>query len=68
MATSSRSVSLALTVNANEPNLTLSDPEGFQTTVGSTNLVTPRTGETHKTSAASLVLFGKDGKVLWSAP
>jgi len=31
-------------------------------------LVMPRTGEKRKTSAALLVLFGKDGKVLWSAP
>src|SRR6516164_8824605 len=30
------------------------------TIVGSTNLVTPNTGGKHKTSAASLVLFGKD--------
>ncbi len=36
--------------------------------IGSTELETPRTGETHKTSAASVVLFGKDGKALWTAP
>jgi len=34
----------------------------------STGLLTPHTGETHKTSAASVVLFGKAGKVIWSAP
>lgn len=44
------------------------DGEGFEATLGSTDLLTPSTGETHKTSAASLVLFGKDKKVLWSAP
>lgn len=46
----------------------LSDMQGFRTMIGSTELETPRTGETHKTSAASIVLFGKDGKALWSAP
>ncbi len=50
------------------PRLSLSDPEGFETVLGSTNLVTPGTGEHHQTSAASIVLFSKDKKVLWSAP
>jgi len=50
------------------PQLSLYDREGFQTTIGTTDLVTPRTGETHKTSAASAVMFDKDGNVLWQAP
>jgi hypothetical protein len=49
-------------------NLAVGDREGFHAELGNTDLVTLRTGEKHKTSAASLVLFGKDGKVLWSAP
>jgi hypothetical protein len=28
----------------------------------------PGTGESHKTSAASLVMFDKDGKIIWRAP
>jgi len=36
--------------------------------IGSTGLMTPLTGESHKTSAASLVMSGKDGKVIWRAP
>lgn len=44
------------------------DESGFSATVGRTDLVTPRTGETHKTSAASLVLFDKDKNVIWRAP
>lgn len=48
--------------------LELSDREGFRTTIGNTELVTPRTGETHQTSAASVVLFDKDKNVLWKAP
>ena len=51
-----------------ETSLQVSDKEGFQATFGTTDLVTPRTGETHKTSAASVVLFDKDGTVLWKAP
>ena len=50
------------------PSLKLTDPDGYSTVIGSANLVQARTGEKHKTSAASLVLFGKDKEVLWSAP
>jgi hypothetical protein len=50
------------------PALQLNDASGFETHIGVTDLVTPANGETHKTSAASIVLFGKDRKVLWSAP
>lgn len=50
------------------PAIEIEDTNGFSTVVGSFPLVTPRTGETHHTSAASLLLFDKDGKVLWSAP
>lgn len=50
------------------PNIALSDDQGFSTTIGSAALETLQTGESHRTSAASIVLFGKSGKVLWSAP
>ena len=56
------------TVSLEKASLEVSDKQGFRTKIGSTELETPRTGETHKTSAASVVLFGKDGKTLWSAP
>jgi hypothetical protein len=48
--------------------LFVSDDQGFEATLGTQELVTPRTGETHKTSAASLVLFDKDKNVIWKAP
>jgi hypothetical protein len=57
-----------LSISDNGPLLKLADSAGFSSAVGTVDLVTTRTGEQHKTSAASLVLFGKDGKVLWSAP
>lgn len=44
------------------------DKEGFATQIGQTKLQTVRTGQTSDTSAASVVLLGKDGRVLWSAP
>jgi hypothetical protein len=50
------------------PSIGMSDDAGFETDLGSAELVSPKTGEKHRTSAASLVLLGKDGKVLWSAP
>ena len=48
--------------------LGLIDENGFETRVGTTDLVNPGTGETRWTSAASVVLFDKDKKVLWKAP
>jgi hypothetical protein len=50
------------------PSLSLSDAVGFKSVLGSAELETVRTGETHQTSAASLAMFDKDGKVIWRAP
>jgi len=50
------------------PEFYVYDANGFETDIGITGLISPTTGETRKTSAASIVLFGKDQKVLWSAP
>jgi len=50
-------------------HLELSDDAGFKSSLGETkNLVTTRTGETHQTSAASLLLFNKEQNVIWKAP
>jgi len=57
-----------LDIPAHGPELKLNDANRFETDIGATDLITPTTGETHTTSAASIVLFGKDKKVLWSAP
>jgi hypothetical protein len=59
---------LGLSLLDNEPMIGLSDTEGFEAVLGNTSLITTSTGQHHQTSAASLVLFGKDGTVLWSAP
>jgi len=63
-----RNAQASLAVVENGSSLSRSDVEGFKAQIGTTGLVTPRTGETHKTSAASVVLFDKDQKVLWKAP
>ena len=57
-----------LTALKDGARLTVNDGEGFSAELGNTGLETLRTGETRNRSAASLVLFGKDNKVLWSAP
>jgi len=56
-----------LSSSSDGPSLALWDTRNFSTVIGSTSLETTQTGETHKTSAASILLFGHD-KVLWSAP
>jgi len=61
-------VTLGLLEHNAGPRLELRDKAGFSAVLGNTNLVVPRTGKTENTSAASLVLFDKDGKVLSSAP
>ncbi len=46
--------------------LEVSDKDGFTTSIG--NGVLPKNGQAKKTTAASIVLFGKQRKVLWSVP
>jgi hypothetical protein len=48
--------------------VSIGDDRGFSTSIGSTSLITGATGETHRTSAASLVLFDKAKSVIWKAP
>lgn len=48
--------------------LSVEDEEGFSAVLGKTTVVTPRTGEKHKTSAASLFLFDSRKNVIWKAP
>jgi hypothetical protein len=57
-----------LSYSEDGPSLELEDAQGYTAILGSGGLVTPKTGETHKTSAASLVLSDKDKNVIWKAP
>jgi hypothetical protein len=51
-----------------KPMVEVDDGNGFSAILGTTDTVAVKTGERRTTSAASLKLFGKDRKVLWSAP
>ena len=54
-------------VSPDGTTLALSDQDGFMTNIG--NGIQPsKGGQIKKTSAASVTLFNKDRKVLWSAP
>lgn len=50
------------------PQLMLRDPNGFYSQLGVANLDIPSTGETRKTSAASILLFDKTNHLIWRAP
>lgn len=50
------------------PNLSVEDKDGYSSVLGRSDLVLTKTGKKEQTPAASLVLFDKDKKVLWSAP
>jgi hypothetical protein len=56
-----------LSLGLDGPNLELWDRQG-SAILGRAVLATSRAGEIRETSAASLVLFDKDKKVLWAAP
>lgn len=58
----------SLSTSEGKPSLVLNDSDGFSAIFGRAALVRPSTGRKESTSAASIVLFGKDSKVLWSAP
>lgn len=70
--TKGNEISLGGVLNPDRPELApgifVADAQGFKAALGVGSLVTTETDETHTTSAASLRLFGKDGKVFWSTP
>jgi hypothetical protein len=47
--------------------VTVRGKEGFRVTMGNAMLDVPATGVTSRTSAASLVVTDKDGKIIWRA-
>jgi hypothetical protein len=55
-------------LSAGRACLRVFDKEGFSAAFGSTDIVSPKTGEKSQTSAASILLFDKDGVALWKAP
>ena len=61
-------VRVALAVDGDAPKLQVSDKEGYTAVLGTNALVTSKTNEVQKTSAASLLLYGKQKEVIWRAP
>lgn len=59
---------IGMAIVSDEPSISLFDAQGFQMDLGSTGKINARTGATEQTSAASIVMFGKDEKVIWQAP
>jgi len=57
------------TTDDGNPSLEVSDSNHrVRAALGCTNLETMKTGETRQTAESSLVLFDKEGKVMWKAP
>ncbi len=50
------------------PAVRVRDKQGFESVLGVSNVVTIKTGTESRSSAASINMFGKDNKVIWSAP
>jgi len=50
------------------PMIQVEDKDGYSATLGHAELISPKTGETRKTSAASLTFFDKEQHVIWQAP
>jgi hypothetical protein len=59
---------VGMSVEEEGPSVFLQDEAGYETMIGNGSLETIKTGSMEKRSAASVVLFGKDKKVIWSAP
>jgi len=65
---SAGSLSVNLGEDAGGPGLEISDNEGFSAILGRREMVVVGTGRKERKPAASLLLLGKNQKVLWSAP
>jgi hypothetical protein len=57
-----------VTLKKGNPLIAITDSRGFKTNIGVSELTTIKTGENHTTSASSVVLFDKEGDVIWKAP
>ena len=57
-----------ITVSAAEPSLVLKDGNGLSAILGAAQLKGSPEAEVKQTSAASVVLLDKSGKIIWKAP
>jgi len=63
-----RQGSAGLTFGKNGPSLSLEDGNGFSTVVGTSQIENPSDSQARYTSAAAVVLFDTNKKVIWRAP
>jgi hypothetical protein len=61
-------VRVALAVEGDSPKLQVSDKEGYTAVLGTNALTTSKPNEVQKTSAATLLLYGKQREIIWRAP
>jgi hypothetical protein len=61
---------ILMSLPSGQPSISLRDAQGFSMDLGSTDKTNARTGTTERTSAASIVMFGKDKQhhEIWEAP
>jgi hypothetical protein len=65
---SGKKAASTLMIDSGGAALKLLDSHGFATVIGNIGLVTPATGESHQTSAASILMFNDKNQVFWTAP
>ena len=68
MAAAERKGSAGIAFSPAGPAITLQDGNGFSAIVGTAQLKTPPGGEAKQSSAASIILLDKSGKLIWKAP
>jgi hypothetical protein len=68
MAGSAGKFDVTLDEDSGGPNMTIEDNKGYSSVLGRSDLVLTKRRKKEQTPAASVVLFNKDKKVLWSAP
>jgi len=58
----------SLDAYSDKASLSIEDAQGFETSVGISQIGNNRTGQKTSTSAASILMFGRDKTVIWHAP
>lgn len=68
MAAAEASGTVEISFSAAGPAMSLHDGKGFSTTIGATQPKAQGGGDAKQTSAASVILLDKSGKIIWKAP
>lgn len=68
MAASEAGGTAEISFSTTGPAMSLHDGQGFSTTIGASQPKAQTGGEARQTSAASVILLDKSGKIIWKAP